>query len=110
MLNDATCKAVYIICGYTDLRVGMDRLAALMGGRTPGTGRMSRTRFFCSAAGVQTASKDLCGKVTDGFCCTRLSESRFQWPRNFQEVRSLTQQQFRWLMEGLTITPKKSKR
>lgn len=27
-----------------------------------------------------------------------------------EEVRSLTPQQFRWLMEGLTITPKKSVR
>ena len=38
----------------------------------------------------------------------RLSESRFQWPRSPQEVHSLTPQQFRWLMEGLTIAPKKS--
>ena len=31
MLNDATCfKTVYIVCGYTDLRSGMDRLAALI--------------------------------------------------------------------------------
>ena len=31
MLNDATSfKAVYIVCGYTDLRAGMDRLAALV--------------------------------------------------------------------------------
>ena len=31
MLNDTTCfKAVYIVCGYTDLRSGMDRLAALV--------------------------------------------------------------------------------
>ena len=31
MLNDAICfKAVYIVCGYTDLRSGMDRLAALI--------------------------------------------------------------------------------
>ena len=31
MLNDATCfKEVYIVCGYTDLRSGMDRLAALV--------------------------------------------------------------------------------
>ncbi len=29
--NDASCfKAVYIGCGYTDLRSGMDRLAALI--------------------------------------------------------------------------------
>ncbi len=40
----------------------------------------------------------------------RLSESRFQWPRNPEAVRLLTAQQFRWLMEGLTITPKKSVR
>ena len=38
----------------------------------------------------------------------RLSESQFQWPRNAEEVQALTQQQFRWLMEGLTVTPKKA--
>ena len=31
MLNDATCfQAVYIVCGYTDLRSGIDRLAAIL--------------------------------------------------------------------------------
>lgn len=31
MLNDATCfKEVYIICGYTDLRSGIDRLAGII--------------------------------------------------------------------------------
>ena len=35
MLNDATCfKAVYIVCGYTDRRAGMDRLAALVEAQT----------------------------------------------------------------------------
>ena len=35
MLNDAACfKAVYIVCGYTDLRSGMDRLAALIEAQT----------------------------------------------------------------------------
>ena len=35
MLNDATCfKTVYIVCGYTDLRSGMDRLAALIEAQT----------------------------------------------------------------------------
>ena len=37
MLNDATCfKAVYIVCGYTDLRSGMDRLAAFIEEQTGG--------------------------------------------------------------------------
>lgn len=47
----------------------------------------------------------------DGFllCYKRLEQkaSRFQWPRNQEEVCELTAQQFRWLMEGLTIHPKK---
>lgn len=31
VMRDAECfKAVYIVCGYTDLRSGMDRLAALI--------------------------------------------------------------------------------
>ena len=35
MLNDATCfQAVYIVCGYTDLRFGMDRLAAVIETKT----------------------------------------------------------------------------
>ena len=35
MLNDATCfKAVYIVCGYTNLRSGMDRLAAFIESQT----------------------------------------------------------------------------
>ena len=38
----------------------------------------------------------------------RLQDSRFQWPRNAAEVQQITSQQFRWLMEGLTITPKKA--
>ena len=36
----------------------------------------------------------------------RLDEMRFQWPRNETELRQLTLQQFRWLMEGLSISQK----
>ena len=30
----------------------------------------------------------------------RLEAGQFQWPRTESEVRSITEQQFRWLMEG----------
>jgi transposase len=36
----------------------------------------------------------------------RLDEMRFQWPRDEKELKQLTQQQFRWLMEGLSISQK----
>ena len=35
MLNDATCfKQVYIVCGYTDLRSGIDTLASIVDAKT----------------------------------------------------------------------------
>ena len=33
----------------------------------------------------------------------RLENGSFQWPRNGEEARQLTPQQYRWLMEGLSI-------
>lgn len=38
----------------------------------------------------------------------RLETGKFDWPRNEAEVREMTPQQFRWLMEGLSIDQKKS--
>ena len=39
----------------------------------------------------------------DGFLLLykRLESGKFQWPRNEDELRPITWQQFRWLMEGL---------
>ena len=35
MLNDATCfKRVYIVCGYTDLRSGIDTLVSIVDAKT----------------------------------------------------------------------------
>ena len=36
----------------------------------------------------------------------RLVEKRFQWPRNERELKLLTKQEFRWLMEGLELEQK----
>lgn len=37
----------------------------------------------------------------------RLEDGRYQWPRTETELKELTFQQFRWLMEGLNIYQKK---
>lgn len=38
----------------------------------------------------------------------RLTEKRFQWLRNGQELKLLTQQEFRWLMGELFIVQTKA--
>lgn len=38
----------------------------------------------------------------------RLDTGRFQWPRNPDEVRPLTRQEYRWLLEGLSIDQPKA--
>lgn len=37
-----------------------------------------------------------------------LENMKFQWPRHKQEVLPLTQQQVRWLLDGLEIEPKRA--
>jgi transposase len=46
----------------------------------------------------------------DGFLLLykRLESGRFQWPKDAEAVRSITYQEFRWLLEGLTIDQPKA--
>lgn len=44
----------------------------------------------------------------DGFLLLykRIESGKFKWPRDKNEVKEMTRQQYRWLMEGLSIEPK----
>jgi transposase len=109
MLNDATgFKQVYIVCGYTDLRSGIDTLASLIDSQADQSPYVPDTLYlFCGRR-----SDRIKGLVweKDGFLLLykRLEQGKFIWPRNESEVLAITPQQFRWLMEGLTIAPKKT--
>ena len=111
MLNDFKCECpVYLACGYTDLRRGIDGLAGIV-----------HTRFHLDP--FQNALFLFCGRRKDrikglywegdGFVLVykRLESGSYQWPRSGDEVRAMTAQQYRWLMEGLSIEqPKAHKR
>lgn len=111
MLNDATCfKQVYIVCGYADLRSGIDTLASIISEKTDNTPFVPDTLtlyLFCG-----NKSDRIKGLVweKDGFLLLykRLEQGNFVWPRNAAEVQAITKQQLCWLMEGLTIAPKKT--
>ena len=110
MLNDFSCSCpVYIACGYTDLRRGIDGLATLV-----------KTQFQMDP--FQRALFLFCGRrrdrikglywERDGFILLykRLEQGSYQWPRTENEARQLTLQQYRWLMEGLKVEQPKAHR
>ena len=65
MLNDAKdLQAVYIVCGYTDLRKGIDSLLNIIS-QTYGMDPFQPELCLCSVDVKQTGSRHLYGKVMD---------------------------------------------
>lgn len=100
----------FIVCGYTDLRRGIDGLAGIVQqnfGLDPYSGSLF---LFCGKR---------CDRIKallwedDGFLLLykRLENGAFQWPRNKTEAKLITNEQYVWLMQGLSIEqPKVIKR
>lgn len=108
MLRDAnpeSFKDIYIVCGYTDLRFGIDSLAAIIEHRYKLSLFVPNTLFlFCGRKATR-----LKGLVWEGdgflLLTKRIDSGRFTWPRNSDEARKLSPQQFKWLMYGFSIDP-----
>ena len=108
MLKDANpgfFAGIYIVCGYTDLRYGIDSLAAIIEHKYNGSLFVPNTLFlFCG----KSASK-IKGLLWegDGFLLLykRVDCGHFTWPRNSSDIRSMSPEQFRWLMQGFAIDP-----
>ncbi len=87
MLNDAVCfKKVYIVTGYTDLRFGIDSLAALIRAKLGNEPLVPDTLYlFC---GRRTDRIKGLVWESDGYLLLykRLEQGNFQWPRSELEV------------------------
>lgn len=108
MLSDFTgAEKVYIACGYTDLRKGIDGLATLVQSQFQLDPFTNALFLFC---GRRCDRMKALYWESNGFVLLykRLESGSFQWPRNGEEVRKLTAQQYRWLMEGLQIDQPKA--
>ena len=108
MLNNANgFKKIYIATGYTDLRRGMEGLAAII-----------RFQFNLDPYDKDTLFL-FCGKRTDrikgllwegdGFLLLykRLYSGAFQWPRSADEAKEISPDQYQMLMQGLEIIAKR---
>lgn len=102
MLKELKPSKIYVACGYTNLRRGIDGLAVIV-----------ENQFKLNL--YEDAMFLFCGRRTDrikalywdenGFVLLykRLESGRFRWPRTEYEARQITPQQYRWLMEGLKL-------
>lgn len=107
MIDFSKVRNYYIACGYTDMRKQIDGLAAMVQLQFKRELDESSLFLFCGrkADRMKALYWDGTGYV---LLYKRLSEKRYQWPRSEAELRALTQQEFRWLMEGLSIAQKKA--
>ena len=110
MLNDFRCTCpVYLACGYTDLRQGIDGLAGIVQQRFHLDPFQNALFLFCGRR--KDRIKGLYWEG-DGFLLVykRLEVGSFQWPRNGTEAKKITAQQYRWLMEGLSVEQPRANR
>lgn len=109
MLGDiSVADEIYIVCGYTDMRRSIDGLCAIVQDRLCMDPRQRALYLFC---GKRCDRMKALLWEGDGFLLLykRMeARGRFRWPRNSEEVRSLTWQQFDWLMSGLEIEQPKA--
>ena len=109
MLKNATgFRHIYLRCGYTDLRRGIDGLAmTIKGERGLDPYEQGSIYLFCGRRADRIKALVYEG---DGFTLLykRLADGRFQWPRNETEVKDLTQEQFQALMDGFAPIQKKT--
>lgn len=97
----------YIICGSTDFRKGIEgcvRIISQMEELDP----FSESVFlFCNRKkdAIKVLHFDL-----NGFelLTKKLLESKYQWPKSKEEAMSITKQELRWLLEGLSIEQKRA--
>lgn len=105
MLRDFQPDRVFIACGYTDLRRSIDGLAGIVKYQFELDPYTSALFLFCGRRRDRIKALYWEG---DGFLLLykRLEQGTFRWPRSEAELRSITPQQYRWLMEGLAIDQK----
>ena len=107
MFDFSRVQNYYIACGRTDMRKQIDGLVAVVELQFKQKLDESSIFLFCGrcADRIKALYWDGTGYV---LLYKRLQEKRFQGPLNEQELKKLTKQEFRWLMEGLSIVQKKA--
>ena len=107
ILNDIPAERIYVALGHTDMRRSIDGLAVLVQQVYKLDPFTNSLYLFSGRRGDRLKALYWEG---DGFMLLykRLERGRFKWPRSEADVQQVTQQQLRWLLEGLSIEQPKA--
>ncbi|EGC04390.1 IS66 family insertion sequence element accessory protein TnpB [Ruminococcus albus] len=106
MIGDVSrTENIYIVCGYTDMRKAIDGLAAIV---------QQNFKLDVFSESLFLFCRKRCDRIKallweeDGFVLLykRLENGKYKWPRDRVEAKQITKQEFRWLLEGLSIEQK----
>lgn len=104
MLREANVENLYLICGYTDMRKGANGLIQIIQGQYNLDPYSDSLFLFCGRNARKLKALYWEG---DGFLLMSKAlsskEGKYHWPRNADEARNLTKEQFIWLMQGLSV-------
>jgi len=106
MLKDVDLRKypkIYIVCGYTDLRQGVKKLVRRIL-YDYGLEAYDTESLFLFCGRKASVIRAVCFEGDGMVIMTKyLSEGRFMWPRNTDEAKQLSGEQFRRLMTGFTV-------
>ena len=107
LVKNITAEYVFLACGHTDMRKSIDGLAAIVQQNFKLDPFSKDVFMFCGRRKDRIKALFWDG---DGFSLLykRLDNGKFCWPKSPNEVISISEQQLRWLMEGLEICQPKS--
>lgn len=110
MLGDISLVTnIYIVTGYTDMRKSIDGLCAIVMEQLKEEPDGSSMYMFC---GKRYDRIKVLLREPDGYVLLYkkldVVHGRYRWPRTKSEAKSITWQQFDWLMSGLDIEQPKA--
>jgi|SRR5699024_947045 len=107
LINYSQVQSIFIVCGKTDMRRGIDGLAEVITD-TYNLDVFNQALFlFCGGKSDRFKALYWDG---DGFILLykRLESGKLQWPRKKEEIKQLKAQELRWLLEGLSLQQPKA--
>lgn len=107
LINYDSIDNIYLVCGKTDLRRGIDGLASVIMNIYKLDPYENSIFLFCGSRLDRYKGLYWDG---DGFYLLykRIENGKLQWPRDSTEARKLSKQEIRWLLEGLSLNQKKA--